>query len=290
MKRNKTPFGIPIGFLAISLIAAMPLFGQSAPKDELFAGIPNGKTQVIDLTYAINDKLVPWPGDKRFFEAKDNATIAKDGVFTRSFWMLEHYGTHLDAPIHFPPGKTPVDKIPVKQFFGPAVVMDVQSESAKNADYLLDVAHVEAWEKLHGKVPAGAIVLLRTGWSSRWPDVQKYRNQDALGKMHFPGFSVDAVKLLLDRKVSGLGCDTLSVDYGASSDYPVHHLGLGAGVYNLENLADLSKLPETGAFLIVAPIKLEGGSGGPVRVFALLSSSGTSANDVGTVSEATGAR
>ena len=100
-----------------------------------------------------------------FFEAKDNATVAKDGVFTRSFWMLEHYGTHLDAPIHFPPGTTPVDKIPVKQFFGPAVVIDVQSESAKNADYLVDAAHVEAWESRHGKIPAGAIVLLRTGWA-----------------------------------------------------------------------------------------------------------------------------
>ena len=131
-------------------------------------------------------------------------------------------------------------------------------------------AHVEEWEKRHGKIPAGAIVLLRTGWASRWPDVQRYRNQDAQGKMHFPGFSAESVKFLLDRKVSGLGCDTLSVDYGASTDYAVHHLGLGAGLYNLENLSDLSQVPEAGAFLIVAPIKLEGGSGGPVRVFALL--------------------
>jgi kynurenine formamidase len=260
-----------LGILGISFLTAMPLFGQNAPPDNLLGNIASGNTQVIDLTYAINDKLVPWPGDKRFFEAKDNATVEKDGVFTRSFWMLEHYGTHLDAPIHFPPGKIPVDKIPAKQFFGPAVVIDVQTESAKNPDYLVDAAHVEAWEARHGKIPAGAIVLLRTGWSSRWPDVKRYRNQDALGKMHFPGFSVEAVKVLIDRKVNGLGCDTLSVDYGASSDYPVHHLGLGAGIYNLENLADLSKLPETGAFLIVAPIKLEGGSGGPVRVFALLS-------------------
>jgi kynurenine formamidase len=265
-------FSIGFGLLAISFLPTMSLSGQNAPNDDLLSNISSGKTQVIDLTYAINDKLVPWPGDKRFFEAKDNATVAKDGVFTRSFWMLEHYGTHLDAPIHFPPGTTPVDKIPVKQFFGPAVVIDVQSESAKNPDYSVDAAHVEAWESRHGKIPAGAIVLLRTGWAARWPDVTRYRNQDALGKMHFPGFSVGAVKLLLDRKVSGLGCDTLSVDYGASSDYPVHHLGLGAGLYNLENLADLSKLPESGAFLVVAPIKLEGGSGGPVRVFALLSS------------------
>ena len=274
-------FTIGLVLTGFFFLAAMSLLGQNAPHDELLANISSGGTQVIDLTYAINDKLVPWPGDSKFFEAKDNATVAKNGIFTRSFWMLEHYGTHLDAPIHFPPGTIPVDKIAVKQFFGPAVVIDVQDESAKNADFLVDAAHVNAWEKHHGVISAGSIVLLRTGWASRWPDAKRYRNQDAGGKMHFPGFSAEAVKLLLDRKVSGIGCDTLSVDYGASSDYPVHHLGLGAGIYNLENLADLSKLPETGAFLIVAPIKLEGGSGGPVRVFALLSKPAASGSDQG---------
>jgi len=171
---------------------------------------------------------VPWPGDAKFFEAKVNATIEKNGYFTRSFWMLEHYGSHLDAPAHFPPGKTTVDQIPVKQLFGPAVVIDVRTESAKDADYLLPAERIADWEQRHGRVPEGAIVLLRTGWASRWPDVQRYRNQDATGKMHFPGFSVEAAKMLIERKVSGLGCDTLSIDYGASSDFAVHHLSLGA--------------------------------------------------------------
>jgi kynurenine formamidase len=184
--------------------------------------------------------------------------------------MLEHYGTHLDAPAHFPPGKLTVDQIPVKQLFGPAVVIDVRGEGEKDEDYLLPAAGVKDWEKRHGKIPDGAIVLLRTGWAARWPDVKRYRNQDAAGTMHFPGFSAEAAKVLIERKVSGLGCDTLSIDYGASRDFAVHHLALGARLYHLENLADLSELPETGAFLIVAPIKLEGGSGGPVRVFALL--------------------
>src|SRR5712691_5176507 len=258
------------GICVLCFAAFSMLLSQNMRRDSMLEGIPSGKTRVVDLSYAINDKLVPWPGDGKFFEAKVNATIEKNGYFTRSFWMLEHYGTHLDAPAHFPPGKTTVDQIPVKQLFGLAVVIDVRAESGKDADYQLGTARVEDWEKRHGRIPEGAIVLLRTGWALRWPDVQKYRNQDAQGKMHFPGFTVDAAKLLVERKVSGLGCDTLSIDYGASEDFAVHHISLGAGLYHLENLADLSELPETGAFLIVAPIKLEGGSGGPVRVFALL--------------------
>ena len=257
-------------FLAIGTVAVLALLPQMARRDSMLDEIPTGKTRVLDLSYAINDKLVSWPGDEKVFEAKVNATVEKNGYFTRSFWMLEHYGTHLDAPVHFPPGKTTVDQIPVKQLFGSAVVLDVRPESAKDADYLLSPSRVEEWEKRHGRIPAGAIVLLRTGWASRWPDAQKYRNQDAQGRMHFPGFSVEAAKLLIERKVSGLGCDTMSIDYGASADFAVHHLALGSGLYHLENLADLSALPESGAFLVVAPIKLEGGSGGPVRVFALI--------------------
>src|ERR1700720_3421609 len=256
--------------LAVCFALLFAFLSQSLHHDSMLEAILSGKTRVLDLSYAINDKLVPWPGDEKFFEATVNASVEKNGYFTRSFWMLEHYGTHLDAPAHFPPGKTTVDQIPVKQLFGPAVVIDVRLESGKDADYQLAAARVEEWEKRHGRIPEGAIVLLRTGWSSRWPDVQKYRNQDGKGKMHFPGFSAEAAKLLIERKVSGLGCDTLSIDHGASSDYAVHHLALGAGLYQLENLADLSELPETGAFLIVAPIKLEGGSGGPARIFALL--------------------
>ncbi|HXN51981.1 MAG TPA: cyclase family protein [Candidatus Acidoferrum sp.] len=248
----------------------MTLSPQKPQRDNLLSDIASGKTRVLDLSYAINDKLVPWPGDQKWFEAKVNATVEKNGYFTRSFWMLEHYGTHLDAPIHFPPGKTTVDQIPAKQFFGPAVVLDVSEEGAKNVDYQAPAARVEEWEKKHGRISEGSIVLLRTGWASRWPDAQKYRNQDAQGKMHFPGFSAEAAKLLISRKVSGVGCDTMSVDYGASEDFAVHHLVLGAGLYQLENLADLSSLPDAGAFLVVAPIKLEGGSGGAVRVFGLV--------------------
>src|SRR5437764_11556807 len=248
------------GPFIVCLAVLFTLLSQNTHHHAMLEGIPSGKTRVLDLSYAISDKLVPWPGDEKFFEAKVNASIEKNGYFTRSFWTLEHYGTHLDAPVHFQPGKTTVDEIPAKQLFGPAAVLDVRADAAKDADYQLPAARVEEWEKRHGRIPAGAIVLLRTGWASRWPDAQRYRNQDAQGEMHFPGFSVESAKMLIERRVSGLGCDTMSIDCGASADFAVHHLTLGSGLYHLENLADLSALPETGAFLVAAPIKLEGGS------------------------------
>ena len=256
-------------------LAAIPLFGaalqhKSAPQDRWLEGVTTGKTKVVDMTHAINDKMPAWPGDTHTFEAKINATVEKNGYFTRSFWMLEHYGTHMDAPAHFPPGKITVDEIPVTHFFGPAVVIDVQSEAAKDADYRLRVTRVEKWEALHGHISAGSIVLLRTGWGARWPDQASYRNMDANGAMHFPGYSVEAAKLLMERGTVGLGIDTLSIDYGESKNFEVHRVDLPAGLFNLENLANLDELPEAGAFLIAAPIKLEGGSGGPCRVFAIL--------------------
>jgi len=233
-------------------------------------GVSDGRNPVVDMTYAVSDKFPAWPGDERVFEAKANATVAKDGYFTRSFSMLEHYGTHLDAPAHFPPGKEYLDQIPVEHLFAPAVVIDVREEAGKDPDYRLRVMRVEKWEALHGRIPAGAVVLLRTGWSARWPDQARYRNMDAAGVMHFPGFSVEAARLLVERGAVGLGIDTLSIDYGSSKDFEVHRVTLPAGLYQLENLANLDQLPQAGAFLISAPIKLEGGSGGPVRVFAIL--------------------
>ncbi len=235
-------------------------------------GVSDGSTRVVDMTYAINGKLPAWPGGGRTFEAKVEATPEKDGYFARSFWTLEHYGTHLDAPAHFPPGKEYLDQIPAEHLFAPAVVIDVREEAGKDPDYRLRVMRVEKWEALHGRIPAGAVVLLRTGWAARWPDQARYRNMDAAGVMHFPGFSVEAARLLIERGAVGLGIDTLSIDYGASKDFEVHRVDLPAGLYNLENLANLDQLPEAGAFLISAPIKLEGGSGGPVRVFAVLPS------------------
>jgi len=263
-------------FLLFATLAWV-LWAAALPAPELLVDAPDPfkhwlrkPSRVLDLSYAISERNPAWPGDARAYEAKINARAEKAGYFSRSFWMLEHFGTHLDAPAHFPPGQATVDKIFVERLFGPAVVLDVRRQADADPDYRLTAEDVQAWEKRRKRIPAGAIVLLRTGWASRWPDEARYRNQDQGGVMHFPGFSVEAARLLIERGVSGLGIDTLSVDYGASKNFEVHRLSHGAGLYHLENLADLSGLPERGAYLIVAPIKLEGGSGGAVRVFALL--------------------
>jgi kynurenine formamidase len=237
---------------------------------KVLEGVTSGKTKVVDLTYAIRAGLPAWPGDTRTFEATVIGEPQRDGYFSRSFWMLEHYGTHMDAPAHFPPGKDTVDEIPASKLVGPAVVIDVTAEAAKNPDYRLTTARIEEWERRHGTIPRGAIVLLRTGWAARWPDEARYRNEDAKGVMHTPGYSVEAAKLLIQRGVNGLGIDTLSIDYGESKTYEVHRTALPAGLYQLENLANLDALPATGAWIVAAPIKLEGGSGGPCRVLAFL--------------------
>jgi len=261
--------GLAVLVMLVVLTMAFAADRRSASRWDV-GGIPEGRTRVVDLTYAINGKLPAWPGDNRTFEAQVVATPRKDGYYARSFWMLEHYGTHMDAPLHFPPGKESLDQISTTHFFGPAVVIDIQDEATKDPDYRLKVTRVHKWEAEHGTIQPGSIVIMRTGWASRWPDQTRYRNMDARQVMHFPGFSVEAARLLIERGAVGLGIDTLSIDYGPSKNFEVHREDLPAGLYNLENLANLDQLPESGAFLIAAPIKLEGGSGGPVRVFAIL--------------------
>lgn len=235
----------------------------------LLAGIPTGQTRVIDLSYVINSHSPAWPGDEHPFTATTVDTMAKDGYFARRFTMLEHYETHMDAPAHFG-GKDTLDEIPIQRFFAPGVVIDVREQVAKNPDYRLTVKEIEHWEAQHGRIPPHAMVMLYTGWGSRWPDQKRYRNMDAKKVMHFPGYSVPAAKLLIARHATGLGIDTLSIDYGPSVHFEVHHTTLPAGLFHVENLANLGELPATGAFIIAAPIKLQGGSGGPVRVFAIL--------------------
>jgi kynurenine formamidase len=258
----------------LSIVVAVGVVGEMIEKrmgrDETVATAASVPARILDVGHALGPDNPAWPGDDNPFEAIPNANMEKDGYFTRKFTSLEHFGTHLDAPAHFVKGGWTVDQIPVERLYGPVVVLEAREESRGNADYRLEPSKIDAWEKRNGRIPQGAIILMRTGWVERWPDVTRYRNMDATGAMHFPGYSVEAVKVLIERGVVGLGIDTLSVDYGASKDFPVHQLSHGAKLYHMENLADLSAVPESGARAVVAPIKLEGGSGGPTRVFVLL--------------------
>ena len=252
-----------------ALALALLLFAQQRRTETV---LPSGFRAVVDLTHVINDKVPPFSlTQSPDYKVTVEATIEKNKVFVRKFSMPEHYGTHIDAPAHFAKGLWTVDQIPPERLIAPMVVLDVSSKTKTNPDYQLSVEDIADWEQAHGQIPGNAIVMLNTGWGSRWNSVKDFRNADAKSVMHFPGYSVDAAKFLTEaRAVLGLGIDTLSVDYGPSPDYAVHQYTMAHSVYHLEDVASLEQVPATGATVIVAPIKLEGGSGGPVRILALL--------------------
>lgn len=231
-----------------------------------------GKGKVVDLTYKLSPKIPYWPGDQyKPFEFKTIATLEQNGVYSGSFTMPEHMGTHLDAPNHFAAGQIPVDAIRPEQLICPAVVIDIRDQVAKNTDYRLTVDDIRRWERRHGRIPRRALVFAHTGWGARWTDADAYRNQDGTGVMHFPGFSPEATEFLVrQRTINGIGIDTLSVDFGPSKDFQVHHIANGAGKFHIENAANLGQLPPRGAVVIVGVLPIEGGSGGPARILALL--------------------
>jgi len=235
------------------------------------------RARIVDLSHSFDAKTPYWPTAPSGFELK---TVHKGktpaGFFysAYSFCAPEHGGTHLDAPSHFAEGARSTDEVPVAQLVAPGVVIDVSAKAAADPDYRLTVADVRAFEGRHGPVPAGAILLLRTGWSARWPDRKRYLGDDTPGdasRLHFPSFGREAAELLVrERKVGALGVDTASIDYGPSADFAVHQVAAAANVPGLENLARLDRLPETGAWIVALPMKITGGSGGPLRVIALL--------------------
>lgn len=234
--------------------------------------LASGNVQLIDLTHALDEKSPFWPGDDyQPFQLKTIATLEKNGVSSKSFAMPEHFGTHIDAPCHFEKGQVTVDKIADEDLFAEGVVVDMTSAAEADPDYRLTPADLLAWEQEHGPIPQRGIVLLKTGWNRFWASNARYRNQDAMGKMHFPGYSAEAARWLIkERNIRGIGIDTLSIDHGPSKDFIVHHIINGAGRYGLENVAGIEKLPPRNFFLIVAPIKIATGTGGPTRLFAVM--------------------
>lgn len=231
-----------------------------------------GRALVIDLTYPLNEGNAYWPAPQyHHFKHEVVASLKTHGVYSGKYSTPEHLGTHIDAPNHFEPNQPSVDQIPFEELIGPVVVIDVHVQVASNPDYLLSVDDVLAWEAYYGLIPRGAIVLMYSGWGKRWGDYDSYKNADPSGVLHFPGFSEEAAVFLAEKRgVKALGVDTLSVDHGPSKDFPVHHVFNSRGKWLLENLDNVEKLPARGATLIVAPIKIEGGSGGQARVWAIV--------------------
>ena len=232
-------------------------------------------TDLVDLTWAFDERTLYWPTSPSAFEMKQLAYGATPGGWfyaSNAICTPEHGGTHLDAPIHFAEGKRTADQIPLEQLLAPAVVIDVASKAAANADYRLTADDVRAWESQHGKIAPGTIVLLRTGWGARWPDRKQYFGDDtpgAVDNLHFPSYGEDAARLLVnERRVAAIGVDTASIDYGQSKDFIVHRVANGADVPGFENVANLERLPARGSFVIALPMKIAGGSGGPLRIVA----------------------
>ncbi len=251
------------------LAIALLLFAQQRRTEPV---LPSGFRAVVDLTHTVNGKVPPYSLEESAeYKVTTVASIEKNKYFARKFSLPEHYGTHIDAPAHFAKGLWTVDQIPPERLVAPLVVIDVGEKAKANADYQLSVEDIADWEQAHGQIPGNAVVMLNTGWGSRWDSVKDFRNADKKSVMHFPGYSVDAAKFLTEaRAVLGLGIDTLSVDYGPSPGFPVHQYTMAHSVYHLEDVANLDQVPASGAMVIVAPIKLEGGSGAPVRILALL--------------------
>jgi kynurenine formamidase len=231
---------------------------------------------LIDLTHAYNERTIYWPTAPTRFRLERLAygpTPAGYFYASYSFSTPEHGGTHLDAPVHFSERGRTLDEVPLEQLIAPGVVIDVSSAAAA-ADYRLTRDDVLAFERRHGEIASGTIVLLRTGWSRRWPDVKAYLGDDTPGdasKLRFPSYGEDAARLLVDTRGAGaLGVDTASIDYGRSTDFMVHRIAAARQVPGLENLTNLERLPATGATILALPIKIEKGSGGPVRVVAVV--------------------
>jgi kynurenine formamidase len=233
---------------------------------------PNIYRAVIDLTHNLNDHSPNWEGTAQSpFQAEELGNIDRDGYYSRVFTTQEHYGTHLDAPAHFANGMWTVEQIPAERLVRPLVVLDVRAKVKNNSDYEISVEDVTDWESAYGPVPNGAVVMAYSGWDARWNSQKEFHNLGSDHLPHYPGYSVATAKFLVKTlDVVGIGIDTMSVDIGATTTYPVHQFTSKENVYHLENVANLALPPPAGATVVVAPIKLENGSGGPVRVLALL--------------------
>jgi kynurenine formamidase len=229
-----------------------------------------------DLTYSYSEETIYWPTADGFRLDEVAYGETEAGYFYSAYNIstAEHGGTHLDAPIHFSRGGMSSEQIPLERLIAPAVVVDVSANATP--DYRIDVADLETWERIHGRIPDGAILLIRTGWGERWPDRRDYlgterTGPEAVSELHFPGIHEDAARWIVhQRKIAAVGIDTPSLDYGQSRDFEAHVILCGGNIPGFENVANLHRLPEKGAFVVALPMKVAGGSGGPLRIVAFI--------------------
>jgi kynurenine formamidase len=231
----------------------------------------------VDLTHPFSKDSVYWPTADGFHLQVEFEGMAEHGYYSAySFRAAEHGGTHIDAPVHFAQGKDSVDEIPLERLIAPGIVLDVSERVGGNADYRVSVADFEAWESRHGALPGGTIVLLHTGWGRFYPDRARYlgtdeRGAEAVAQLHFPGLDPAAARwLVAEREIAAIGLDTPSIDYGQSTGFESHHILFEAQIPAFENVAHLDQLPATGFQVIALPMKIQGGSGGPLRIVAVV--------------------
>jgi kynurenine formamidase len=235
------------------------------------------KGRWVDLTHAFNERSVYWPTAKSFTKEEVFHGHTKGGWFysAYNFSAAEHGGTHMDSPIHFAEGKYTADQVPLDQLIGPGFVIDVSHQVATHVDYLIGLTDIRAFEERHGRIPEGAIVLLNTGRAKLYGDRKSYmgtdeRGEAAVAKLHFPGLGADGAALLVKRKIAAVGIDTPSIDRGQSRNFAAHVMLMTNNIPAFENVADMSALPPTGSTIVALPMKIEGGSGGPLRIVARL--------------------
>jgi kynurenine formamidase len=264
--------------LALGLAVAVSC-RTAAPEPPTATAFPAG--ELVDLSHAYDRSTIFWPTSETFRleNVADGVTPAGFYYAANNFFTAEHGGTHIDSPVHFAQGRQTVDRIPLERLLGPAVVIDVTAQADQNPDYQVTTTDIEEAERRDGPIPADAIVLLRTGFSRRWPDAARYlgtaeRGPAAVAQLHFPGLHPDTARwLAANRQLRAIGIDTASIDYGQSTQYESHRTLFERDIPAFENLTALERLPSRGASIVALPMKIGGGSGAPLRAIAILPAS-----------------
>ena len=264
-------------YRTLALFSALALAGCQPTPSGVSAVFNGTSGRWVDLTHSFSEATIYWPTDTVGFVHEELAYGPTEGGFFYSSYRYsaaEHGGTHLDAPIHFAEGRRTADEIPLSDLIGPAIVVDVTARA--HPDYLVSIGDFSAWETNHGRIPDGAIVLLRTGWEERWDDREAYLGTELTGpeavpELHFPGLDPEAARWLVqNRRIVAVGLDTPSLDYGQSADFATHVILNSDDIAGFENLANLAELPPSGAFVVALPMKIADGSGGPLRIVAFV--------------------